>query len=121
MALKKNLTLEQGRRFAFSGVITKKTGNVISNFPLTGYTLKLQAKASETQTTLDIDVELTPDSDQVVNPGDYTGVILPADTKDLTIRSYDYEINLFDATGEYLYTSTEGKITLLRMVNTTPS
>lgn len=121
MATTKNLKIEQGRRFSFSGTITKKTGNVTSNFPLTGYTMKLQAKANETQSTLDIDVTLTPDADQVTNPGDYTGDILPEHTKDLTIRSFNYEINIFDATGEYLYTSTEGKITLERMVNKAPS
>lgn len=117
MATEKNITVQRGRRYAFSGSITQDG----SGFDLTGYTLKFQAKFDKDQASLDIDKALTPDADQVTNPGDYTGVLAPADTKDLSYDLYYYEINVFDGTGNYIYTPVYGKIDFTEMVNNTPS
>jgi len=117
MAVKKDITIQQGRRFAFSGTITKDG----VGFSLTGYTMKLQAKRDKTQTVLDIDVALTPDSDQVANPGDYTGEILPTVTKNLDSGEYFFEISVFDGTGEKIYSPVWGEISLTRMVNIAPA
>ena len=108
MATEKEISITRGRRWAFSGTVVKNG----SGFNLTGYTVKLEAKYEKKDTTLAIEKKLTPDPDQGANPGDYTGVLLPSETIVLIEPIYYYEINIYDATGDFIYRPVYGRLTI---------
>jgi len=117
MATKKDISIRRGRRWAFSGTATKDG----SEFDLTGYSMKFEAAKKKTGSDPDIEKELTPDPDQETNKGKYTGVFLPSETRGFSSPVYDYEINVYDATGEFIYTPLYGKLTIETAVDNNPT
>lgn len=117
MSTVKNIKIQKGRRFSFHGTITFNG----KDYDLTGYTMKFEVKENPDDVSFVTSVTLTPDPDQVSNTGEYTGVLLPSVTRTLTSRNYYYEINIYDGTGNYVYTPTSGTITMIDVLHLDPT
>ena len=111
-----NISVMKGRRLAFSGTITKNG----SAYNLIGYSLKFIAKKKKTDADADIVIEKALTINDAAR-GTYTGVLLPSETDDFDIRSYDYEIAIYDETGAYIYTPIEGKMSIENVVKVAPN
>jgi len=112
MSTIKHFTIQYGRRFAFTGTITQGG----AAFDLTDYTLRLFAKKNKEDTTLVLDQELAIVS---APAGTYSGVITNEESK-ILYGKLVYEVAVFKA-GGYVYSPTEGVITVDRTVETDPS